>query len=654
MAGFGDSAEPSDRAAFDARLANIAAEAADPESAIHETLVACAEELGSYGGHFWKLGLNGHHVVLLGGEIGDSRSALALSTMRAMRLTTDNSVVGGCMLSGEQTVIEDVLGPQGARTPAMRYMADLLGGSVIVTPASVSGKRYAFSLGFTAGVSDLTYTAERLREVAIALRPLFRRLRDAEEILLFRRIADASPDPVMITNADPLTPPGPYITYVNAAFERETGFTSAEAVGREPRMLQGAGTSAEASQNIREALMAARPIRQEILNYRKDGTPFWVELHIAPVIDFAGVCSQFVAIERNVTVQKHERERLAASEAELRVLFESNPIPMCVFAPETLALLKLNAAFVGFSGRSRDELPAMSLLDLMLPADHLGLRAALRPTEAADGPGQVNSGPWAHVCSDGTRHVMIATQPTTLAGKHAMMAAFWDVTDKLEADAVRQEMTRRIVNSLESERLHIARELHDQMSQTLTALSLGIARVATANSAAERTERLHTIETLVGDIDRSVNRIATDLRPSALDDIGLREAIRSFLSEWSSKFHLKVDFVLPEQEFADLTGEMKITIFRAMQEALANAVRHAHATAVSVVLHRDHDTLRLIIEDNGQGMEVDSNTSRLGLIGMRERLSLVGGDLAIESEPGQGATLYITVPLARAEPRPSQ
>ncbi len=131
------------------------------------------------------------------------------------------------------------------------------------------------------------------------------------------RVADYADDAFIIAEAEPQDEPGPRVVWCNAAFERMSGYSRAEIIGRNPRILQGPGTNPEARRRIRDALREWRPVRQEILNYRKDGTPFWVELSIHPVLDDAGWCHFWVAVQRNITERKHVELDLARHTHEL-------------------------------------------------------------------------------------------------------------------------------------------------------------------------------------------------------------------------------------------------------------------------------------------------------------------------------------------------
>lgn len=227
-----------------------------------------------------------------------------------------------------------------------------------------------------------------------------------------------------------------------------------------------------------------------------------------------------------------------------------------------------------------------------------------------------------------------------------------DIDAAKQAEMERMQLLRRLSVAEENERRRIARELHDQIGQSVTGLMLGLKNLEKSTIVA-RADRIHWLQTLANGIGRDIHRVAADLRPTALDDLGLQDALKALCSEWSSRFHIQADLHFLGNSDR-LPSDVEIAIYRAMQEALTNILKHAKAQNVSLVIDQRSNGLRVVIEDDGQGFpsELPAPTEyeeraagRLGLSGMRERLSLIGGTLVIESEPGIGTTLFISVPL---------
>jgi signal transduction histidine kinase len=218
-------------------------------------------------------------------------------------------------------------------------------------------------------------------------------------------------------------------------------------------------------------------------------------------------------------------------------------------------------------------------------------------------------------------------------------------------EAQLSQVLRRTVVEQEAERQRIARELHDSLGQYLTAMQLdleGIARDKTVTTSIKA--RVERLKSMTSDAGHEVNHLAWEIRPTSLDDLGLQTAIQQFLEEWSERCELQFDLHLTLKN-RRLPPTVESALYRVVQEAIHNVVKHADATRVGVILEATENEARLIIEDDGKGFvwnegDIDTTTSsRLGLLGIRERLALVGGALEIETSPGRGATLLIHVPI---------
>jgi signal transduction histidine kinase len=203
---------------------------------------------------------------------------------------------------------------------------------------------------------------------------------------------------------------------------------------------------------------------------------------------------------------------------------------------------------------------------------------------------------------------------------------------------------RRVVEAQELERARLARELHDETGQALTSILLGLKPLEQAATSDEARAAVADVRELVVSTLQSVRRLAVELRPSALDHFGLEAAVERLAETFREQSGLAVD--LETQVGSErLTSEAETTLYRVIQEGLTNIVKHAGATRVSILLQRKDTTVVAVIEDDGAGF--DPSTTRedaLGLAGMRERVSLAGGRLQVESTPGSGTTLVAEVP----------
>jgi signal transduction histidine kinase len=233
-----------------------------------------------------------------------------------------------------------------------------------------------------------------------------------------------------------------------------------------------------------------------------------------------------------------------------------------------------------------------------------------------------------------------------------------DIDATKRAELERQQLLRRLSEAQENERRRIARELHDQIGQTVTGLLLGLKNLEQFLGARHKREvgleKLHWLQGLARGIGRDIHQVASDLRPTALDDLGLYKALEAVCAEVRRRFGISVDF----QSLGGrqrLGPDVEIAVYRAVQEAVNNVVKHAQARNVSVVVDRRATELRIVVEDDGNGFDLqefsqsDTRHSKLGLSVIEERLTLLGGSLAIESEPGHGTSLFMRIPVTIEE-----
>jgi PAS domain S-box-containing protein len=227
-----------------------------------------------------------------------------------------------------------------------------------------------------------------------------------------------------------------------------------------------------------------------------------------------------------------------------------------------------------------------------------------------------------------------------------------EIAERVQAEATRNELVRQLVTAEEEERRRISRELHDQMGQQLTGLLLGLQSLKDASRG--RGGALQTIEQLqriTDGIGREVHQLALELRPTALDDLGLSSALANYTTEWSQRAKVTLDFHSRGLDHARPSMVIATTLYRVVLEALNNVARHAQAKHVSVILERRDTSILAIVEDDGVGFDTEAVISklraerRIGVRGMQERMAQVGGVLTIESSPGNGTTVIIRVPV---------
>lgn len=221
------------------------------------------------------------------------------------------------------------------------------------------------------------------------------------------------------------------------------------------------------------------------------------------------------------------------------------------------------------------------------------------------------------------------------------------------AEADRRNLQQQLTTAQEDERRRIARELHDQMGQHLAVLGLGLKLVKDATSEKSPAwDRLQNLQNLTDQIGREVHYLALELRPTALDDLGLRAALTHYAERWSERSGVEVDYHAAGLDGDRFPPPIETALYRVVQEALTNVLKHAGARRVSLVLQRSSNHVSAVVEDDGQGFDTELGSEpaaaaiRLGILGMRERVALVGGNLTVESSPGHGTTIIARVPLS--------
>jgi len=228
-------------------------------------------------------------------------------------------------------------------------------------------------------------------------------------------------------------------------------------------------------------------------------------------------------------------------------------------------------------------------------------------------------------------------------------ARLWEELKSKEE--MRIKLLDKVITAQEEERKRIARELHDQTSQSLTSLMLGLKALENIDNAVLIKEKTEELRSLVSKTLEEIHDLALDLRPSVLDDLGLEAALQRYIKEYSQKHGIAVDLHVSGFKNLRLPPRVETALYRIVQEALTNIVKHAQAQNVGVIMECRNGTLALIIEDDGKGfdvrevMEAPLEEKRLGLFGMEERVTLMGGSFTIESEPGFGTTLFVNVPV---------
>jgi len=239
------------------------------------------------------------------------------------------------------------------------------------------------------------------------------------------------------------------------------------------------------------------------------------------------------------------------------------------------------------------------------------------------------------------------------AGVDRIAAVLQDITDRKRAERELQRsfqelhaLNARLESIREEERTRLARELHDRLGQTLTAIRIDLASLRATPGREQQLPRIDAISGLVEETIHAVRRISTELRPGILDDLGLAATVEWAAEEFQARTGIACQVALPGSDLA-IDGERATALYRIFQEALTNIARHAGATQATIGLVQDGTHLSLEVRDNGRGIAAEqlSASGSLGILGMRERAMLLGGEFTIAGEPGSGTTVRVRIPI---------
>jgi PAS domain S-box-containing protein len=389
---------------------------------------------------------------------------------------------------------------------------------------------------------------------------------------------------------------------------------------------------------------------------RKDKTPVNVEIRAKML------SGNFIqAIVRDVTDRIKAEKILFESEKRYKDLFKSNPNPMWVYDLETLKFLDVNQAAIINYGYSLEEFLSMTLKDIRPQEDVSKLMDNLRTAEY----GFEYSTGWKHLKKDGSIiDVEIRSNAIEYKGKKAKLVSAIDVTwRKISEEEIKKsrEELRALASYLQSvrekERTAISRELHDELGQILTSIKMNLVMLGKefsnqlkGSDAEYFKNEISSMSELLDRSVKSVRKIITDLRPEVLVNLELIDALKWQVDEFNDKPGIKCKF---NHNCAEIKFNNDITtaVFRIIQEALTNVRRHSGAKTVSIDMFCDEDNLSLSIKDDGIGIADfnDVKNKSFGLLGIRERAIILGGNLKIMSKPDEGTELVVNVPLKKSE-----
>ena len=405
----------------------------------------------------------------------------------------------------------------------------------------------------------------------------------------------------------------------------------------------------QASGTIERPMCSRRPVT----GLRSDGQEFPADATISRIeLAIDGERRPFfVALLRDLSQEQALHEEVEALGKRFRTVLDMSPVAMWITDGAHVAFAN-RAAFELFGVRQGDHLVGRSVFTLLRPESHEALRAQMA-VAAAGTPPSVVAGTIARL--DGaTREVEIAAASLPDHGRSVVQMVITDVTHRQqlvrEQTRHREELRRlsaSVVEAREEERRRIARELHDELGQRLTALKMELSSLGPAKGQQCDDARISGMLEMIDDTVASVRRIAADLRPMMLDDLGLNVAIEWLARDAARRLDMAITVRLGEDD-PPVTQGAAIALYRMVQEALTNVARHARATDVNIEMRQEAGELVLAVRDNGVGFPSDlqHNEGRYGLLGIRERAYMLGGRLEVDNPPGGGGRLTVRLPLS--------
>lgn len=472
-------------------------------------------------------------------------------------------------------------------------------------------------------------------------------------------VAQKTTTSVIITDADGR------IEWVNSAFCKMTGYGFSEVVGRKPGEFFPPPNADPASLGMMCHCMAARTACEiDAVNYKKDGTPYWLNSKMDPVFDGDHRLEYFIAVQNDISDRKETEAELFASRERLESIFNAVSDGVVVLAKD--GLVESNPAAQRILGLSQPQMATIKSMASLQAALHMvnedgdafgpvenPLLVSLRTGEALRNVIiRINK-------PDGTlAWIAVNTEPLRDANGAAYMVvgSFTDISERKRATETLQQtlgQLRRLTdhqeNIKEIERKRIARDIHDDLGQNLLALKLDVSTLYTRTVISH--PRLNArVGMVLENIDatiKSVRAIINDLRPATLE-LGLYPAVEWQLKQFQQVSGIACTMVALEEEFqSGLSDELISATFRILQESLSNIARHAQATEVNIALSHQDGQLQMQVRDNGIGIQPPDRRKEnsFGLIGIKERIIALGGELLIDSTQDNGTTLTMTMPL---------
>ena len=463
----------------------------------------------------------------------------------------------------------------------------------------------------------------------------------------YKELIEQASDGIFISNRD-----GRYID-VNTSACRMLGYSKEELLQMSGADILYHPEDVELLHQSYDALKTGQSYIRETTLKRKDGSELEVESNSKMLSD-----GRFIGIVRDLTERKKADKAIRESEERYRVLVDNATEALVVFDVKKQKFVNVSESAEKLFKMSREELLKLGPQDVSPEYQPDGRLSSEAVKENVNDTieGKKPSFEWIHKDKEGNMipcEVWLVRLPSE--NEILIRGTLIDISERKKAaeeiktnSELLRELYSYLQNIREEERTHIAREIHDELGQQLTGLKMDLFWINRHLKTEEKkiTEKLATTLSLIDTTITTVRKIATELRPSILDDLGLAAALEWQGEEFEKRSDIKVKFVSTLNETA-VSPHISTALFRIYQELLTNIARHSKASMVNTNVYIESDNLNLKVDDNGAGFEVDNILSKktLGLRGIKERTSLIGGTYEIKSVPERGTNVLISVPL---------
>ncbi len=500
-----------------------------------------------------------------------------------------------------------------------------------LSPVRDPGGRLTHYVGVVTDITELNQATDQLRE--------------SER--MYAQILDSIADMILCKG------PQSRILYANKAFRDYYGMTMDQLRGIIDAPFNKQDYTSRYLQDDAQVFRSGKPLNiPEEPVTQHDGQVFLFNTVKSPIFNAAGEVVQLVAVCRDITERKRAEEALRASEERFRQMAENIHEVFWMSSPDKNHMIYISPGYEEIWGRTCTSLyeRPRSWLDAIHPEDRERVIGALERQIKGEYDEEYRL-----VRPDGSvRWIRDRAFPirNDSGEVYRIVGIAEEITERKQEEATRTRLLEQVISAQEEERGRIARELHDETGQSLTALLIGLRTVEDAQTIEEARAQAHELRQIAAMTLDEVGRLAWGLRPRVLDDLGLAAALERYGAEFAAYRGIKVNVHTKGLDTSRLPFPVETALYRIAQEALTNTAKHAKAETAGILVEHHTTFVQMMVEDDGCGFDLDATlkatgaSKHLGLHGMHERAALLKGTIRIESRPGKGTLIDVRIPLS--------